>query len=175
MSPPRRRIVRNPGRAVPTAEVTVTGGNVLGARTDLSITKDFADYQDKLRPDFDYEVRPVKTVVVSQDPRSGQTVPHGTEVKVVMAAKPSLPVDIFDLDDLVAEKYAEKNVGIVIQDLEEKGPAAKAILDQDKEYVDLKTDEKRAVREYARKELQFTGDEEALIPVYDDLKFLINF
>ncbi len=141
----------------------------------LSVPRVVEEYQVKYKPDFDLELKPVKTVVVGQEPRKGETVPQGTEVTVTMAPKKSLPTDIFVLDDSIAGTYAEKDVGAVIDDLSEKGPGTKAILDQNKQFDALGSDEKASVRKYAEDNLGYTGGEAGLGKVYDDLRFIVNF
>lgn len=148
------------------------GKQSLGA---LAIPFEIEEYQHKVKPDFDIEYRPVKTLVVRQDPKKGETVPQGTEVTVYMTSKPSLPMEIFELDQAITNTYAEMTVGVLMEDLEKKGPATKAILAQDKKFEDLGGDEKENVKKYAEKNLGYTGGDDRLGKLYDDLKFLHNF
>ena len=141
----------------------------------MAIPIEVEEYQSKYKPDFDIEVQPVKTVVVSQDPKKGETVPQGTEVTVVMAPRNSLPLEIFNLDEAITNTYGEQKVEVLMEDLEKKGPATKAILAQDKKFEELGGDEKDNVKKYAEENLGYTGGDAALEKLYDDLKFIHNF
>jgi hypothetical protein len=150
-------------------------GRAEKARMALALPHNVEEYQEKIKPDYDLGLKPVKTVVVGQDPAPGQTVPEGTEVTVTMAPKATLPLDIFVLDRFLAEKYADQDVAVVLKDLDEKGATAKAVLEKDKDFEDLGGDEKQAVKKYAEENLAFAGDDASLKDVYGDLKFLVNF
>jgi hypothetical protein len=133
------------------------------------------DYQKKFDPSKTPIYIPTKNVVVTQDPPADQVVPAGTEVKLVLAAKGSLPVGGFQVAPGLLEKYGQGNVGIILKDLSEKGQAVVPILEQEKAYEVLSQSEKNAVIDYAKNVgLPANTDAEARL-IYEDIQFFNNF
>ena len=137
--------------------------------------KAIEDYQIKFDP---IKVPPIvvfKSVVVSQEPAAGQVVPAGTEIKVTLVPKGSLPVGSFQVSDAIKGKYAAADVESVLNDLNEKGQTVKPILESEKAYEALSASEKSAIGQYATSiGLQLGNDADAK-SAYEDIQFFHNF
>jgi hypothetical protein len=137
--------------------------------------KAIEDYQIKFDP---VKVPPIvafKSVVVSQDPAGGQVVPAGTEIKVTLVPKGSLPVGSFQVSDAIKGKYAAADVEVILNDLNEKGQAVKPILDSEKAFEALSASEKSAIGQYATSIGLQLGSEADTKSAYEDIQFFHNF
>jgi hypothetical protein len=144
-------------------------------RTMFTPPKANIDYQKKFDPAKTPLYIPTKNVVVTQDPAADQVVPAGTEVKLVLAAKGSLPVGGFQVAPGLLQKYGEGSVAVILKDLSEKGQAVVPILEQEKAYEVLSQSEKNAVIDYAKNVgLSADTDAEAKL-IYEDIQFFNNF
>lgn len=133
------------------------------------------DYQKKFDPARAPVFRPTRTVVVSQDPPADQVVPAGTEVKITLAAKGTLPVGSFQVAPVLSEKYKDKNIDMVLKDLDEKGQAVVPILESEKAFELLSASEKSAVTEYANAIGLQAGTEAESKAIFEDIQFFHNF
>lgn len=133
------------------------------------------DYQKKFDPAKTPIYVPTKNVVVTQDPPADQVVPAGTEIKLVLAAKGSLPVDGFQVAPGLRERYGQGNVGIILKDLSEKGQAVVPILQQEKAYETLSQAEKNAVIDYAKNVGLAANNDADTKLIYEDIQFFNNF
>lgn len=133
------------------------------------------DYQKKFDPARAPIFRPTKTVVVSQDPAADQVVPAGTEVKVTLAAKGSLPVGTFQVAPSILDKYRTANIDILLNDLDTKGQAVIPILVSEKAYELLSQPEKNAVTEYANSVGLNANTEADAKAIFEDIQFFHNF
>jgi len=137
--------------------------------------KAIEDYQRKFDPIKVPPIQIFKSVVVSQDPAPDQVVPAGTEVKVTLYSKGSLPVGSFQISPAVLAKYATADVDLVLNDLSEKGQAVTPILASEKAYEALSASEKSAIGQYATSiGLQLGNDADAK-SAYEDIQFFLNF
>lgn len=133
------------------------------------------EYQKKFDPTKIPTYRPAKTVIISQSPPDGQFVPAGTEVKVTLTSKGSLPVGSFQVAPNYTAKYGAGNVEKVLTDLEEKGQTVIPILEQEKEYNVLSAAEKKAVTDYAHGVGIMVANEVDAQSFFEDTKFFYNF
>jgi hypothetical protein len=133
------------------------------------------DYQKKFDPAKAPIFRPTKTVVVGQDPPADQVVPAGTEVKVTLAAKGSLPVGTFQVAPSIMEKYGTGNIAFLLNDLDTKGQAVVPILESEKAYELLSQPEKNAVTEYAKSVGLPANTEADAKSIFEDIQFFHNF
>jgi hypothetical protein len=133
------------------------------------------DYQIKYDPSKAPIYRPVKTVVVSQDPPADQVVPPDTVVKVVVAEKSTLPVASFQVSQKVAAKYGAGDVGLILNDIDQKGQAVAPIFESGKGYADLSASEKSAFKEYASGVGLPSASEAEAQSLFEDLQFFHNF
>lgn len=137
--------------------------------------KAIEDYQKKFDPIKIPPIIAFKSVVVSQDPAPDQVVPAGTEVKVTLVSKGSLPVGSFQVSDAIKGKYAAADVDLILNDLNEKGQAITPILASEKAYEALSASEKSAIGQYATSiGLQLGNDADAK-SAYEDIQFFHNF
>jgi hypothetical protein len=133
------------------------------------------DYQNKFDPAKAPIYVPTKTVVVTQDPPAGQVVPAGTEIKVTLINKSTLPVGSFQVAPSFLDKYGTAEVGIVLKDLEEKGQAVKPILATEKAYEALSQPEKAAFTQYVSSIGLPAANEVETKGLYEDYQFFLNF
>jgi len=133
------------------------------------------DYQKK----FDISKAPIfrltKTVVVSQDPPADQIVPAGTEIKVTLAVKGTLPVGSFQVNPAVMNKYGAGNIDLLLSDLDTKGQALVPILETEKGYDVLSQSEKNAFQEYAKNVGLPANSDADSKGIYEDIQFFHNF
>lgn len=137
--------------------------------------KAIEDVQKKFDP---VKIPPIvvfKSVVVSQDPAADQVVPAGTEVKVTMVSKGSLPVGSFQASPAILAKYATADLDLVLTDLTEKGQAVTPILASEKGYDALSPAEKQAVGQYATSIGLQLGGEADTKAAFEDLQLFHNF
>jgi hypothetical protein len=133
------------------------------------------DYQKKYIEDKAPIYRQVQSVVVSQDPKLGQVVPAGTEVKLVLASKSTIPVATFLVGKEFQAKYGKGDVEVILKDLDEKGELVKPILEQQKAYEELTSPEKNAIMQYAQAIGLGAGAEIDPKSTYEDASFFFNF
>jgi hypothetical protein len=133
------------------------------------------DYQKKFDPAKAPIFRPTKTVVVSQDPPADQVVPAGTEIKVTLAAKGTLPVGSFQVAPGIFEKYGAGNIANLLKDLDEKGQAVVPILETEKAFELLSQPEKNAVTEYAHSIGLAPANDADSKAIFEDIQFFHNF
>lgn len=133
------------------------------------------DYQKKYIVDKAPVYRQFQSVVVSQDPPFNQVVPAGTEVKLVLAFKGSIPVGSFQVGPAFQAKYGAGTVDQVLSDLDAKGELVKPILEQEKPFEQLTAQEKGAVIQYAQSVGLGAGTEIDAKAAYDDAAFFYNF
>ncbi|GEM_PF-2648862 len=133
------------------------------------------DYQRKYIPDKAPIYRQVQSVVVSQDPAVGQVVPAGTEVKLILAVKGTLPVGSFQVGPAFQAKYGAATVDQVLNDLDAKGELVKPILEQQKPYEELTAQEKGAVVQYAQSVGLGAANDADAKAAYEDASFFYNF
>jgi len=138
--------------------------------------KDNKPFVEKFDPSVFTEVvtRPVKTMVVGQDPAPGEFVPAGTPINLTLTAKDTIPVGGFKgIDVAVAGKY--KNVGVLQADLEnDADPVAKAarsVLDKKADYAALATNDKAAVDAFVESRVGADVDKSK---AYNDISFLFH-
>jgi hypothetical protein len=132
------------------------------------------DYQKKFDPAKGIVVRPTNTVIVAQDPAADQVVPAGTEVKVTLISKGSLPVGSFQVSTAVQGKYGAGDVDLILKDLDDKGQAVTPIFETEKPYEALSAAEKAAFGQYASGiGLAFGNDADAK-GAFEDLQLFHN-
>lgn len=164
---------------------SIAGSNLMFVAPALSSTlltatripiKDNKPFVDKFDPGVFTEVvaRPVKTMVVGQDPAPGEFVPAGTPINLTLTAKDTIPVGGFKgIDVAVAGKY--KNVGVLQADLENDADpvakAAKSVLDKKADYATLATSDKAAVDAFVENRVGAAADK---AKVYNDISFLFH-
>lgn len=137
--------------------------------------KSAVDYQKKFDPIKFPPIRPTRNVVVSQDPAADQVVPAGTEIKVSMIEKGTLPVGSFQVSPAFLGKYAAADVDLVLKDLDEKGQAVAPILESEKAYEVLSQSEKAAVIQYAAGIGVPAANEADAKSFFEDIQFFHNF
>lgn len=137
--------------------------------------KAIEDYQTKFDPVKAPPIVAFKSVVVSQEPAAGQVVPAGTEIKVTLVSKGSLPVGSFQVSDAIKGKYAAADVELILTDLTEKGQAITPILASEKAYEALSASEKSAIGQYATSIGLQLGSEAETKSAYEDIQFFHNF
>ncbi len=137
--------------------------------------KSAVDYQKKFDPIKFPPIRPTRNVVVSQDPGADQIVPAGTEIKVSMIEKGTLPVGSFQVSPAFMGKYAAADVDMVLRDLDEKGQAVAPILQSEKAYEVLSQSEKAAVIQYASGIGVPAANEADAKAFFEDIQFFHNF
>ncbi len=122
----------------------------------------------------DIVARPVKTVVIGQDPAPGEFVPAGTPINLTLTVKDVLPVGGFKgIDATLAGKY--KNIGVLQADLENaEDPVAKAarsVLDKKADYASLAANDKAAVDAFVENRVGANVDK---AKAYNDISFLVH-
>lgn len=117
--------------------------------------------------------RPVKTMVVGQDPAPGEFVPAGTPINLTLTAKDVIPVGGFKgIDATLAGKY--KNIGLLQADLEgddHVAKAARSVLDKKADYATLATNDRAAVDAFVESRVGAAVDKSK---VYSDISFLFH-
>ncbi len=133
------------------------------------------DYQKKFDVSKAPNFRFTKTVVVSQDPPADQIVPAGTEIKVTLAVKGTLPVGVFQVNPAVMTKYGGGNIDLILNDLDTKGQTVVPILESEKGYDVLSQSEKNAFQEYAKNVGLPANSDADTKGIYEDIQFFHNF
>jgi len=138
--------------------------------------KDNKVFAEKFEPSIfaDVVARPVKMMVVGQDPAPGEFVPTGTPINLTLTAKDTIPVGGFKgIDATLAGKY--KNVGVLQADLENDADpvakAAKSVLDKKADYAALATNDKAAVDAFVESRVGAAVDKSK---AYNDISFLFH-
>jgi hypothetical protein len=140
--------------------------------------KRFIDKFDPIIYEEKYS-KPVKSVVVNQDPAPGDFVPAGTPINLSFTIKESLPIESFrDVDKALTDKY--QTIGAMMSDLTNTSDATakeafKVISTQENtDYTTLDATEKQKVDAYMRTRLGFEPNTNAdkAKKVYSDMKFM---
>lgn len=176
--------------------------SVMSARDDISInptrettkaTKDQAVRREEIMvaenrrfiEKFDQAIyeekysKPVKSVVVNQDPAPGEFVPAGTPINLSFTIKETLPIESFkDVDKVLVDKY--QTVGAMMADLTKADDAtakdAYRVIsgEETRDYTALTTGDKQKVDAYMRTRFGFEPNTSAdkARKVYNDMKFM---
>lgn len=140
--------------------------------------KRFVDKFDPVVYEEKYS-RPVKSVVVNQDPAPGDFVPAGTPINLSFTIKETLPIESFrDVDKALTDKY--QTIGAMMSDLTNTSDATakeayKVIsTEENRDYTALDATEKQKVDAYMRTRLGFEPNTNAdkAKKVYSDMKFM---
>lgn len=122
--------------------------------------------------------RPTRTLVVGQSPRAGELVPVGTPIDLIVTVKQMLPIEgIKNLHPAVAERFGKRNVGELLNTLEQA--EAKRVFETAgaTDYAKLSATDKTVVNEYLRGTFGINGAEDAAgaAAAYDNVKFMVDF
>lgn len=138
--------------------------------------KDNKPFVDKFDPGAfaDVVARPVKTMVIGQDPAPGEFVPAGTPINLTLTNKDVIPVGGFKgIDVAIAGKY--KNIGVLQNDLENDADpvakAAKSVLEKKADYATLAANDKAAVDTFVESRVGAGVDKSK---AYNDISFLFH-
>lgn len=170
-------------------EFTAAGGRETGKPTreqtpkrgEATVAADNRRFVEKFdQTTFEQKfARPVKSVVVTQDPAPGEFVPAGTPVSLSLTIKESLPLESFkDIDRTVADKYT--TVGAMMADLTRADDATareahRVIADEGtRDYASLAPDQKQRVDAFMRSRFGFdpNASPERARKVFSDMKFM---
>lgn len=167
-------IGRAAGSSINILDMAISGRNV-----ELMLRRDVKEFRDRIDVESIIEAEAVKKrfVVVGQFPKAGVQVPAGTSVNLTFMYKDQIDIGIMkDMSPEMMNKYKDDKVRKVIDDISSNAEAKK-VLESDKKYEELSTEEKKEMKKYViEKEILATDvSEEKIAGVYKDLLFIHNF
>lgn len=126
-------------------------------------------FLDIFNPDvLEEKVRPTRILVVSQDPAPGGVVPAGTAVSVTTSAKEELPLDAFDVADVLATSFTD--IGALFDVVEEQ-EAVRGVVAKDVPYAELSAADKTNFDQFVNPLLSGTeATAEVKARVLDDVR-----
>jgi hypothetical protein len=125
--------------------------------------------------------RPVKNVVVGQEPQAGEFVPAGTPINVKLTVKDVIPIESFPkFEPTVISKYQNKSVGDLLADVAAAGVAEVFEKDQAADYDRLPLADKQKVNTFIKTKLGVDPDDpavdkEKVKKIYSDVKLAHDF
>lgn len=127
-------------------------------------------FVDRFDPDvLVHQVKPVKTVVVSQTPAAGDDVPAGTSVSVTTTVKDYIPIDVFAIDDVLTAQYT--NVGDLLTAVA-ANTAVETVMTRNVAFEALSAPEKKNVEDFVKPLFNGPASAADIARVYEDVKFV---